>query len=510
MNNFILYIRNKSHIKKAFKTILATLVLIGLSLSYTSLTYAKKNKNDSYTTNITTPAPIDIDCKAYVLMDLESGQILYEKNADKKVYPASTTKIMTSILALETLQPNSIVTVSQDAIDGIGPGGMNIGCMAGEEFKFKDIIKAVLLTSANECAYAIAENSAGTHDEFINWMNSKAKEIGANSTNFANVHGMFLENHYTTARNLAAIARYAMVQSPASSKFRKIVKKDSYTLKPTNKHSEWYPYALPITNKLRSYPSKYYNKVLGVKTGYISKSGMNFVGAVKGKDGRELLSVICGVNPASAISVFKYTQMLLDEGFKNFDEERIVDSSNRSDTLTLENLSGIKNDVTVTANGSVRALFEKSDSSAEGKVNISKEYSNDISVPLKKGTVVGTLTASYNGQTLGVLDISVNEDIPYDFSGYIRTITIIYILLALVFVSGLVALGYMSKSRNPLDEARSLDAAKPLDRAKHLDAVQSKEKTYARHAQLSASERAKERIRAKAAQRRSSEHPQDK
>lgn len=496
MNDLILYINNKPRIKKAFRAIFVTLVLIILTLSHVSLTYAKKKKNDSYMTNIANPAPFEISCKSYILMDLESGQILYEKNADKKVYPASTTKIMTSILALETLHPNSIVTVSQNAIDGIGSGGMNIGCIAGEEFKFKDIINAVLLTSANECAYAIAENSAGTQEEFINWMNAKAKELGANSTNFANVHGMFLENHYTTARNLAAIARYAMVQSPASSKFRKIVRKESYTLKPTNKHSEWYPYALPITNKLHSYPSEYYDKVLGVKTGYISKSGINFVSAVKGKNGRQLLSVICGVDPTSPTSVFKYTQMLLDEGFKNFEEKKIVNNSNRSDTLTLENLSGIKNEVSTTTNGSIHALFEKKDSSSDEKVNISKKYSNDISVPIKKGTVVGKLTANYNGQTLGVLDIIVNEDVPYDYSGYIRTIILSYLILSLVFVICLVVLGFISKSRQPLQPQQQAQQTTP------------NANSFA-NTSLSASERAKERIRARAAQRKNSQHPQN-
>lgn len=527
--------------RSAIIAFMTLIIIICLFFSQTNLvSAAKKNKNDAYMTNEAVSAPFEINCNSYVLMDLDSGQILYEKNADKKVYPASTTKIMTSILALETLQDDSIVTVSQEAIDGIGPGGMNIGCIAGEEFKFKDIIKAVLLTSANECANAIAENSAGTHDEFIEWMNAKAKEIGANSTNYVNAHGMFDENHYTTARNLAAIARYAMVLSPASSKFRNIVKQETYNLKPTNKHSEWYPYALPITNKLRDYPSEYYDKVLGVKTGYILKSGMNFVSAVKDKNGRRLLSVICGVDPSSAISVFKYTQMLLDEGYKNYTEKKIVDKTNKYDTLSVENLSGIKNDVPVAANGSVRAFFEKGDDSADGKVTITKEYRTDISVPLKKGDVVGTMTASYNGQVLGSLDILVEEDVPYDYSGYIRTILIIYLILALLFGGGLVILGFMSKSRRPLqphtaDSSGSRDSIsrRPVSRSSNsrgsnsrdsvsdgsvsCDAardaavsrrpvhrgsvsVDARSKSKGRPS-LTAAERANERIKARAAQR---------
>ena len=440
---------------------IASVLLSGISVFGGSTAYAK---GSPYKTDVPMESDVEINCNSYILIDADSGQVLYEKNADKKIYPASTTKMMTSILALETLKPNSDVTVSQAAIDNIGPGGMNIGCVPDEVFKFKDIIKVVLLTSANECAYAIAENSADSCEDFIQRMNDKAEEIGAKNTHFTNVHGMFDKKHYTTARDLAAIARYAAVLSPASDKFINIVSKESYKLPPTNKHSVWYSSALHVTNKLRSFPSKYYKKVLGIKTGYIDASGNNFVGMVQDDKGRRLISVISGVPSTDSVGVFKYTQLLLDEGYKNYELQSVVSKKGFVDSITLNNLGGSQSTLDAYAKADLSAYLltedarsatdmntdnsdEQEGSEAAEDAELIKSFDDSVSVPVKKGTVIGTAVLKVNGQTLGKTKLVAAEDVPYDFSPYKKRIITIYLIAALIIILSITLLGFMSKSR---------------------------------------------------------------
>ncbi|GAE90587.1 D-alanyl-D-alanine carboxypeptidase family protein [Acetivibrio straminisolvens] len=219
--------------------------------------------------------PLDINARAYILIDSKTGQVLAEYNPDFKTYPASTTKIMTAILALELGDLDQIMTVNQSAIDDIGPGGMHIGLLPGEQLELRYLLDALLVRSANETAYVIAENLCSSRQEFYNLMNEKAKELGATNTNFLNPCGIDNgekgKNHLTTARDLAKISQYAMTIP----QFREIVQKTIIKIPPTNKHSE--EVIVGTTNRLllyekSRYKSEYFSKVTGIKTGYTDRA----------------------------------------------------------------------------------------------------------------------------------------------------------------------------------------------------------------------------------------------
>jgi len=278
---------------------------------------------------------LGIEAESFILIDSRTGIVLLSDGMDKKhIYPASTTKIMAAIVALENESLDTVMTASQAAVYDIGEGGMNIGIMAGEELTLRDLLHAMLICSANEAANIIAENVASSREEFINMMNERAKELGATDTNFVNANGLHHENHYTTAKDMAIIARHAMT-IPA---FREIVRKDSFDIPPTNKHKAWDP--LYTTNRFLRYgtsPDCNF-EIIGIKTGYTSAAGHNLVTAAVDENGMELISVILGVKtPRAWEDVYKYTEKLLKYGFDNFSLKKLIDESEHVTTVSVEN-----------------------------------------------------------------------------------------------------------------------------------------------------------------------------
>ena len=153
------------------------------------------------------PEGPEVQSPSVILMEMSTGTVLYEKNSDERNYPASITKIMTTLLALENSDLNEVVTFSDDAINNTE--GSGIYRDYGEQMTMEQCLYAVMLNSANECAYAVAEHVGGTVENFVDMMNAKAKELGCTNTHFANPHGLQDENHYTTAHDMALIAQAA-------------------------------------------------------------------------------------------------------------------------------------------------------------------------------------------------------------------------------------------------------------------------------------------------------------
>ena len=162
---------------------------------------------------------INTYCEACILMNADNGKILYSKNADEKMYPASTTKVMTAILALENCNLTDIVTVSHDAIFNVPYGYSIANLQEGEEISINALLHVLLIPSANDAAFVLAEHIAGSVDAFSDMMNEKAKEIGCKNTHFVNPNGIHSEDHYSIAYDLALIGQYAMRDEV----FRKIV-----------------------------------------------------------------------------------------------------------------------------------------------------------------------------------------------------------------------------------------------------------------------------------------------
>ncbi|AEV69576.1 D-alanyl-D-alanine carboxypeptidase family protein [Acetivibrio clariflavus] len=348
----------------------------------------------------------NFDAKSYILIDSKTGYVICEHNADQQVYPASTTKIMTAILGIENAKPDDIMTVSQYAIDNIGPGGMNIGLLPGEQLTFKDLLNALLVRSANETAFVIAENIGPTVDAFMKKMNERAKELGALNTNFVNPCGMDTDesakNHLTTARDLALMAKYAMTLPL----FRETVKKTSCTIPPTNKHEE--EIILPSTNKLfqARYKSEYYTEVTGIKTGYTNRALFTLVASAANEDGMELISVILGC-PTDAI--YQYTKELLEYGFKNYSQKNLIAENTYVTSVTVADASFNPN-LDLVAAEDFKCILPN-DPDAFDSVSKNIKVKENITAPVKKGTVLGSVEFVKDGFVLGEVNLIASRDI---------------------------------------------------------------------------------------------------
>lgn len=360
--------------------------------------------------------PINIPSSyAYVLMDYKTGQILVENNADVKLRPASTTKIMTAILAVENGQMDSIMNISQNAVYDIGPGGMNIGIMPGESnLTLENMLNVMLIRSANETANIIAENISGSKEEFCKKMNEKAVELGAYNTNFVDPCGKDdakgEENHLSTARDMAIIARYAM----SKPEIREIVAKEYYNdLPPTNKHQKWDP--LRSTNKLLWYSNKYpytingqnFNyEVNGIKTGYTSAAGNNLVTSAVGEDGLELIGVLLHVTEGNN-KVFTYTKELLKYGFEHFENRKIVSANDVIKSVVVEDSNNNeKIDLVAETDFSCAMPIGSTD-----ELESEEKIQTSVKAPVKKGDKLGVVEYKKNGVLLGSVNVVASKDV---------------------------------------------------------------------------------------------------
>ncbi len=393
------------------------------------------------------------NASSYILIDSKTGQILYGHNTDKKLYPASVTKIMTAILALEKGDLNQIMTASQAAIDDIGVDGMNIGIMPGEELRMEDLLNAMLVISANETANIIAENICPTRKDFIDLMNQKATEIGAVNTHFVTTCGAHDPDHYSTTADFAKIARYAM-QIP---KFREIVCKSSYQMPPTNKHSTWD--TLYSTNKFLGQTSQYFTKILGIKTGYTSQAGNNLVSSAANADGEELIAVVFGVFGANAKQdVISYSKKLLEYGFSNYPLQSVVEANKVMKNVNVENASSNSTLDLVTSEELKSALpLDKSTWNIISKENIPAS----IKAPISKGQVLGYIEYEKDGISLGKVNLvasaSISERIksqtapsaktPMENTLFKKVLIGVFVLM-LVFLATRIVLRKISRNLN--------------------------------------------------------------
>jgi len=229
----------------------------------------------------------DLYAPACILMDAPSGEILFAHNADARMYPASTTKIMTMLLALQYSQLDAVVTVPDSAAD-IPPDSSRVPVYPGEQMRMIDLLYGLMIQSGNDAANAVAQLCGGTIESFVDWMNQRAQELGMTGTHFTNPHGYHDENHYSTARDLAVLARLGLTDPT----FCEIVTCLRYTMPPTQKRD-----ALILQNSYEIFNSAeeaYIPGAAGVKSGYTSHAGFCYVGAAQ-RDGRTLIAVILGV-----------------------------------------------------------------------------------------------------------------------------------------------------------------------------------------------------------------------
>lgn len=344
------------------------------------------------------PASPEIGSESGILMDATTGTILYEKNPYETRYPASITKILTVLLALENGKMDDEITFSEDAI--YKTEGTRIGIDIGETISVEDCIYGVMLGSANECAYALAEYIGGTYENFIVMMNERVAEIGCVNTHFNNPHGLPDENHYTCAYDMALITKTAMENAA----FRNIFATKQYTIAPTNKQTE----SRPVNNHhymvLDKDANYHYDGITGGKTGYTSKALNTLVTTAT----RDNLNLICVVMKTSTTH-YSDTRNLLNYGFQNFSLVNISENENTFNLDTEEFLSTGKD---VLGNSDYSLRLNKNDYVIlPNGVDFSQAAAEFTYKDLDEGTLA-RLTYTLDGREIGQTDILLEKEEP--------------------------------------------------------------------------------------------------
>lgn len=325
-----------------------------------------------------------ISAKGAILIEADSGRVLFEQNADRVLEPASTTKIMTAITAIESGDLGRIVTVSERAA---GTEGSSLYLNAGEKLPLIELLYGLMLQSGNDAAVAIAEAVGGDTERFVQSMNDKARELELTDTHFANPNGLHAEGHVTTARELCAIARYAMQNET----FRTIVSTESRVAENCS-----VPHSFRNKNKFLSQ----YDGCNGVKTGYTKAAGKCLVFAAK-RNGMQLLGVVLS-DPV----MWDDAKTLLDWGFAAFELAKAVDAHEDFTVLIDESKkislpAAAKHDILVPI---------RSDGS--DTVTVNRTMLERIPVPAQAGDPVGQYTVLLNGEPFGSVPIVCLESMP--------------------------------------------------------------------------------------------------
>lgn len=260
------------------------------------------------------PELAEITCGSYIVIERASGEVLLAKEPDKQLFPASTTKILTALLALEELNPDKLLTVSEQAVK-LTAGSSKVGYLAGEQVYARDLLAGLMLASGNDAANVIAEAISGSEAAFATAMNARARAAGAANSNFINPSGIHVAEHVTTARDLALIAAEAMKNKD----FCNLVSLESASMPATNKHplNGWAIVA--NTNRLLLYGDSYLaapelKAITGIKTGSTNAAGDNLIAAASSIDGTELIGVLLGVPLRNVTSnKFVFMRTLLSE-----------------------------------------------------------------------------------------------------------------------------------------------------------------------------------------------------
>jgi D-alanyl-D-alanine carboxypeptidase (penicillin-binding protein 5/6) len=315
-----------------------------------------------------------------VLMDGASGRMLYGKNSRQKLPMASTTKIMTTITALEYGRPDDIVTIPPEAA---GVEGSSIYLAAGEQHTLEDLLYGLMLRSGNDAATAIALHVGGSIENFAGMMNEMARKIGAKDTNFVNPHGLHDDNHYTTAYDLALITAYGM-KKPA---FEAIVSTKEKTI--PWKGKDW-PRVMANKNRLLWT----YEGANGVKTGYTKRAGGCYVGSAK-RDNMQLIAVVLNCGP-----IFEDSAAMMDYGFQNFKNFDIYTKEQLINTIPV--IKGKQSDVPLIAGrGFSIALREGETEQIRKEITVPES----LEAPVAAGETVGSIKIYFKDRLMEELPV---------------------------------------------------------------------------------------------------------
>ena len=333
-----------------------------------------------------------IKSEVAVLIDADTGQVLYGKNQNARIYPASTTKIMTALLALERGNLSDIITMSYDAVWSIGRDTSHVALDENEQLNLEQALYALAIESANDAANGIAELIGGSMENFSGMMTKRAKELGANNTNFTNAHGLQDSNHYTSAYDLAII----MAEAVKIPEFTRMFTTVTYSMPPTNRQPETRTFNRK--NSLVEGPYAY-EGLLGEKTGWTGDSGYTFVAAAK-RGGRTLVAAV--IRSPDTISRWEDTTSLFDYGFEQFVSVIFESAEFARERYFFELADGGRFEAKLVPKGDFSCLVLKSASKEEIEI----EYVPYIEETT--GKIGGKAIFSLFGEILGEAELAIS------------------------------------------------------------------------------------------------------
>ncbi|MGM9937738.1 MAG: D-alanyl-D-alanine carboxypeptidase family protein [Candidatus Ornithomonoglobus sp.] len=391
---------------------------------------------------------------AALLMDMNTGRLIYGKNVNQQMYPASLTKMMTGILALESGRMEETTVATYEALQSITLEDSHMGILIGEELTMTDLVNSMLIYSANDAANVIAVHLAGSIEAFVEMMNAKAQELGMTSTHFVNPCGVHDDNHYSTAQDLAILAEYCM-QNEA---FREIVKKPSYHIDPTNKYTQ--NRDLPSTNLFLSTArsaSYLYKPCTGIKTGTTEAAGHCLVASAAYND-MNLLTVVLKCDDTDVKEgAYSYivTRNLFDFGFSNYRSGVLATPGN---IVADSKVKEAKNDkrVTLTVDTDVNALVPATNEDITSDVETVVNLNDTPIAPIAKGDVLGTVTYMYRGTELGRANLVAANDVEQNILLHYlyKIIRIITNPLVFIPVIVLIIIALIARSRKKRRERK--------------------------------------------------------
>ena len=392
-------------LKKILYITLNLLLCLCFSLSALADSYIPNPAESDNSASIAGIGSPGISAYSAVLMDAKSGVIIYSKDINSHYYPASITKIMTALLAIENSKNdyNQRVEFSHNAVFSVAHGDSHIAMHEDESLSLEECLMGLMLASANEVANALAEHFADTNDNFAEMMNKRAAELGAVNTHFINPHGSHNENHYTTALDMA----YIMKEAIRHPKFLEVITTKSLKLPPTLKQPE----ERPLNNShkmIHPNHSQYYEYVIGGKTGFTDQAGNTLVTYAE-KDNMSLIAVI--LYGASSAAAYEDTQALFEYGFSTFSDVTIFSAANFSEKINIiETKDGQTIDsgiIGVYAKDDVSMYLPSTISPSGIKRELDMPY--QMEPPVEKDQKIGTVKFTYMGNELAKVDLFAAE-----------------------------------------------------------------------------------------------------
>lgn len=337
------------------------------------------------------PTGPQIFSESGIVMDIDSGAILYAKNIDDQHYPASITKILTAIVALENYEMDETVKFTWDDIGFLEYGASHIGIKEGEELKMEDALYGMMLASANEVSHGIGSHMEGGFDAFVQEMNEKSAELGCTNTHWTNTHGLHDDEHYTSARDMAVISSLAFQYE----KFREIINTYQYVIPATNITTEQ-RYVHQKHKMIHNGDERYYEYCVGGKTGYTDKALTTLVTfATKGDT--NLVAVVLRTH-GGGTNAYKDTRAMLEYAFNNFTKVPVTE-----DMIVNENIAKWEDDAYIML-----------------PANIDGEKINDIfTEPTDEGDKKGDVAFYYENYPVGKVEVTITDEYYNELHGIV-------------------------------------------------------------------------------------------